>query len=219
MTVNPVPRIVSVVGPDPAETEDGDSCVIVGAVGIVLWTTKVTAFDGPPPGLGLETTTAKLPTAPTSEALSEIVSWPLFTNVAAWDTPLKVTVDDAIKPLPLTVRIREALPAEAEDGDRLVIVGSGLLAACTVKPAATDVPPPGAGFETVTGKVPALARSFVGTAAVSSLRFTKVVARGVPLKFTVEEVINPLPLIVSVSGPLPVEAEAGDRLVTRAGDC
>jgi hypothetical protein len=76
-------------------------------------------------------------------------------------------VEDVVNPLPVTVRVSGPLPAEAEEGDRLVIVGAGLLAACTVKLTEAEVPPPGAGFETVTGKVPALARSLAGTVAVS----------------------------------------------------
>jgi hypothetical protein len=92
-------------------------------------TVKAAALDAPPPGAGLDTTTAKLPTAAKSEALREIVSRLLFTNVAAWDTLLNVTADDAMNPLPLIVSVSGLLPAEAEEGDRFVIVGLGLLAA------------------------------------------------------------------------------------------
>jgi hypothetical protein len=41
-----------------------------------------------------------------------------------------------------------------------------------VKFTALDVPPPGAGFEIVTGTVPALVRSLAGTRAVSVVELT-----------------------------------------------
>src|ERR1022692_697667 len=40
-----------------------------------------------------------------------------------------ITADDAMNPLPLIVSVSGLLPAEAEEGDRFVIVGLGLLAA------------------------------------------------------------------------------------------
>jgi hypothetical protein len=51
-------------------------------------TTKLTLFEGPPPGLGLVTTTARFPAVAWSPALKEIVHREALTNVAAWATPL-----------------------------------------------------------------------------------------------------------------------------------
>jgi len=49
-----------------------------------------------------------------------------LTNEAPCKTPLKVTDEEAIKPLPLIVSVNEPVPAPADDGDRLVIEGCGL---------------------------------------------------------------------------------------------
>ena len=40
--------------------------------------------------------------------------------------PLKVTDEDAIKPLPLIVSVRVVVPTVTEGGDKLVIKGCGL---------------------------------------------------------------------------------------------
>jgi hypothetical protein len=49
--------------------------------------------------------------------------------------------------VPLMVRVCAAAPAVAELGERLVMVGAGLL---TVKFTEFEAPPPGAGFVTTT---------------------------------------------------------------------
>jgi hypothetical protein len=138
-----------------------------GCGALVLVTVKVTGGELPPAGAGLVTTTANVPALARSALLSVMDSWLALTNVAVCGDPLNVTVEEATKPLPVIVRVSAPLPAEAEDGDRLATVGAGLLAACTVKLTGAEVPPPGAGFETVTGKVPVMARSLAGTVAVS----------------------------------------------------
>ena len=48
----------------------------------------------------------------------------LVTKFVVWLTPLKFTVDELMKLAPLTVSVKA--PALALDGDRLVIVGTGL---------------------------------------------------------------------------------------------
>ncbi len=58
-------------------------------------------------------------------------------------------------------------PAVADEGLRPVVVGTGLFAALIVKVWALEVPPPGAGLNTVTAAVPAVAMSEAGIAAVS----------------------------------------------------
>ena len=61
---------------------------------------------------------------------------------------------------PVIVSVKAGPPAVALGGMNEVIVGTGLL---TVKGCAEDVPPPGAGFVTVTLTAPPVARSAVGT--------------------------------------------------------
>jgi hypothetical protein len=62
-----------------------------------------------------------------------------------------VTVEVDRKFVPKMVRGWAAAPAVAEDGDRLEIEGTGLLAFFTVKFTELEVPPPGAGLFTTTG--------------------------------------------------------------------
>jgi hypothetical protein len=54
----------------------------------------------------------------------------------------------------LIVNVCAPVPVVAEGGESIVIVGTGLF---TVKLTEFDAPPPGAGFVTTTGKVPAVA--------------------------------------------------------------
>ena len=72
-----------------------------------------------------------------------------------------------MKLLPVTVRVKAGPPAVAEMGERVVMLGIGLLAGLMVKVWAEEVPPPGAGLKTVTEVVPAATMSVAGIAAVS----------------------------------------------------
>jgi hypothetical protein len=65
-----------------------------------------------------------------------------------------VAVEVVTKLVPLIVRTCEAVPEAAEVGESVVIVGTGLL---TLRLTALEEPPPGVGFVTTTGKVPAVA--------------------------------------------------------------
>jgi hypothetical protein len=69
-------------------------------------------------------------------------------------------------------------PATTELGEREVITGAGFP---TVKFTTFDVPPPGAGFVTVTGYVPAVATSVLARASVSWVLLTKEGVRLEPL--------------------------------------
>ena len=65
-----------------------------------------------------------------------------------------------MKPVPLTVNTWLAVPATTEAGDKLEIDGTGLLfGLVTENVAGAEVPPPGAGFVTVTGTLPTVLRS------------------------------------------------------------
>jgi hypothetical protein len=74
-----------------------------------------------------------------------------------------------------------------------------------------DVPPPGAGVLTATGKVPPLASRLAGMVAVSWVELTNVVAKAVPLKTSVVCWAKPEPLAVSAVLPLPTMPELGLR--------
>ena len=76
------------------------------------------------------------------------------------------------------VRVCAPEPTATELGEREVIVGTGFP---TAKLTEFDVPPPGAGFVTVTAYVPAVPVSVVVRAIVSSVLLTKVGVRVEPL--------------------------------------
>jgi hypothetical protein len=63
----------------PAVALEGDNEV---AVGTGLFTENVSAFDGPPPGVGFDTVTLSVPAMATSDAGTVAVNLPLFTKAA-----------------------------------------------------------------------------------------------------------------------------------------
>lgn len=102
-------------------------------------------------------------------------------------------------------------PAAIVLGDNDVIVGTGLFAAVIVNVAAADVPPPGAGFVTVTAGVPTVATSVAETGMVNCDAFINVVVRAVPLKFTTEVEIKFVPFTTSVNPAEPAAIVLGDN--------
>jgi len=82
--------------------------------------------------------------------------------------------------VPLTVSVKPGLPADAELGERLDIVGSGLGCVFMVKVAEFDVPPPGAGLNTVTFAEPMFCTSAAVICAVNWPELLKPVVRGLP---------------------------------------
>src|SRR5262245_24479775 len=82
-----------------------------------------------------------------------------------------------------------------------------------VNGSAVEVPPPGAGANTLTGTVPEAARSAAEIAAFSVLASITVVGRLVPFHRTWENALNPLPVTVSVKADAPTNALAGDKAV------
>jgi len=86
-----------------------------------------------------------------------------------------------------------------------------LLDAATVNVNAGLVPPPGAGFVTVTDIGPAVFGSD-GTVASSVDPFSVVVST-TPLNVICDDATKPVPNTVKVNGPLPAASIAGERLV------
>jgi hypothetical protein len=76
-----------------------------------------------------------------------------------------------MNPLPVTVSVNAAVPAVAEAGDRVPIVGIGFVA-LMVKVEVPEVPPPGVGLNTVTCPVPEAAISAAVIAAVNCVVLT-----------------------------------------------
>src|SRR5262249_29283641 len=133
---------------------------------------KLSAFETPPPGAGFETVTLAVPAVAMSPAEIAAVNCVLLINVVGLSTPFHLTTEALTKSVPVTVRVKAAPPAVPEFGFKLASAGAGLL---IVKLATLDVPPPGAGFETVTLAVPALAISPAGICAVNPVPLTNVV--------------------------------------------
>jgi hypothetical protein len=67
----------------------------------------------------------------------------------------------------MTVRLIPGVPATAELGLRLLNMGAGLVGGLIKKGKLFEVPPPGAGLNTVTFAVPAAARSEPGMITVN----------------------------------------------------
>src|SRR5208282_3410846 len=108
------------------------------------------------------------------------------------------------------VSVCAAAPAVAEEGARLVIVGTRLF---TVKLVAADEPPPGAGFVTTTGNNPPVAWSPAVNWIVNCPAFTNVAACATELYVTVDVETKLVPLMLSVCAAAPAFVELGERLV------
>ncbi len=185
----------------------GERVVIVGTG---LFTANGELADVPPPGAGLVTVTLNVPVAAMSAAAIDAVTCVALTNVVVFAAPLKFTTAPETKFVPFTVNVKPAPPTIALEGESVVIVGAGLF---TVNVAFPDVPPPGAGFVTVTLNVPAVAMSAAVIAAVTCVALTNVVVRADPLKFTTEVETKLVPFTVSVNAAPPLVALVGETVV------
>ena len=165
-----------------------------------------------PPPAGFVTVTFTVPAVAISAAGIVATIWVLVTEegVIAGLVP-KFTVAPATKPVPVRVNVKAAPPTVAEVGAREVRVGAetGLI----VNDRLPDVPPPGAGFVTVTVAVPAVAISAAVIAAVNCVALTNVVVLAAPLNFTTDVDTKPVPLTVRVKAAPPAVALVGEREV------
>jgi hypothetical protein len=160
-----VPLRVNVNAPLPAMTLSGERPERVGCgLGPELLTERGSVGDVPPPGTGFSTATDRVPTEATSLAGMAAVSCELLTKVVVRLAPLTRTTEPEMKPLPVSVRVNAALPAEMLAGEILESEGNGLVIASV---SAVEVPPPGAELATVIETLPEEATSLAGIAAVS----------------------------------------------------
>src|SRR6266446_6776441 len=173
-----VPLTVRVNDGPPAVALVGEIEVIDGK-GLLI--ANVAVADAPPPGAGFVTVTLTVPPVAISAAVIAAVTCVALTNVVVFAAPLKLTTEVDTKFVPLTVSVNAAPPAGALVGNKVVIVGTGLL---MVTVAAAEMPPPGAGFVTVTLNVAAVAISAASIAAVTCVALTNAVVFAAPLKFT-----------------------------------
>ena len=161
-----------------------------------------------PPPAGFVTVTFTVPAAATSAAGIVATIWVLVTDegVIAGVDP-KFTVAPVTKPLPVIVSMNAAPPTVVLAGAIEVSVRADPL---IVNDRVPDVPPPGAGFVTVTLAVPAVAISAAVIAAVSWVALTNVVVLAAPLNFTTDVDTNPVPFTVRVKAAPPAFALVGE---------
>jgi hypothetical protein len=184
--------------------------------------------------------TGTFPGVATSATDTATVTCVAEPKVTVRTCPPTVAVAPLTKPEPATLRGKLALPATTTAGLTLAMIGVGLTAArgtagpfvdtttvgtldrtlvvgagsATVKICPFDVPPPGAGVETVMLGVPTAATSPARRMAVSWVAETKVVSRGLPLIRTMELPTKFVPLAVRVAGPVPGATLAGLMLAS-----
>jgi len=207
-----VPFTVRVNAEPPAVTLAGEIDATVGAGLLIV---KDCAPEVPPPGAGFVTVTFADPAAAISEARIAAVTFVELTNVVDRAPPLKFTVDPLTKLLPFTVSVKAPEFATALVGEMELSVGVGLLGLLIVNTRAPDVPPPGAGFVTVTFTGPAVEISAAGIVATICVLVVEVgVIAPLPPKFTVAPITKLLPLTVSVNAPEFATALEGDRELT-----
>src|SRR5256885_2330699 len=132
----------------------------VTVVLVLVEMVNVWPFEAPPPGAGLNTVTDAVPAVARSVAGMDDVSCDAETNIVVRLAPFQRTTDEpATKFVPFTVNVNAVPPTVADVGLRLVVVGTGFGDAEIVNVWAFEVPPPGAGLNTVTDAVPAVPRS------------------------------------------------------------
>jgi len=165
-----------------------------------------------PPPAGFVTETLTVPAVAMSVAGIVATIWVLVTDegVIAGLVP-KLIVAPVMKPVPVRLNVKAAPPTAAEFGAKEVSVGPE--AALIVNDRLPDVPPPGAGFVTVTVAVPAVAISVAVIAAVNCVALTNVVVLAAPLNFTTEVDSKPVPFTVRVKAAPPAVALVGEREV------
>src|SRR5436853_7404494 len=79
--------------------------------------------------------------------------------------------------MPEWLELRRVLLGETLEGEMLESEGTGLLTGLTVRVTAEEVPPPGAGLETVMDRLAPAVKSDAGIDAVNCVAFTNAVAQ------------------------------------------
>jgi hypothetical protein len=108
--------------PDATVSCDGVTELIEGAGLLIL---KVAGAEDPPPGVGLLTEICTVPVLASSEGATVICSCVALTKVNVLGAPFQRTVEEAIKPVPVTAICSDELPTSAESGDKLDTAGLG----------------------------------------------------------------------------------------------
>src|SRR5437016_8156710 len=121
-----VPVTMSVKAAPPPTIVFGDRELSVGlAFGVAI--VNVCALEVPPPGVGLTTVTDAVPTVATSFAEIAARSSVPLKKVVDRSVPFHRTTDQAMKFVPVAVRVNPAPPAPMLVGEIELSVGAGLL--------------------------------------------------------------------------------------------
>ena len=107
----------------PTEAPLGLREVITGMGFVALVMVKFTALEVPPPGSGLVTVTNAVPAEATAAAGMAAVNCVELTNVVACADPPKLTIEAAMKFVPLIVSVKTAPPATALLGETVAMSG------------------------------------------------------------------------------------------------
>src|SRR5688572_4617438 len=139
------PFTVSVKALPPVGHEVGEVEVSVGTGLLVCGAEMVNVAlpEVPPPGVGLNTVTVRLPWLAMSLAEMLAVSCVADTKVVVRFEPFQRTVEAATKLVPLTVSVKAGPPAGVVFGASEPTVGTGFDAALMVNVRLPEVPPPG----------------------------------------------------------------------------
>lgn len=156
--------------------------------------------------------TLNRPAVATSEASRTKVTWFALTYVVARAEPLTWMPVPGTMPVPDTVMIvLVVLPAGTVDGDRAMPPSAELLIAMD---APLDVPPPGAGVNALTARLPAIAWSATVNDDSNCVELMKVVGRASPLTCTTVEGTKFAPVtVIGVAVVVPVETRFGVTLI------
>src|ERR1039458_630583 len=156
---------------------------------------KASAFDvAPSPA----TVMLAVPAVAMSAAGTLAVNWDALTNVVGSGAPFHCTLELAVTPAPVTVRVKAAPAGAAALGLRLASEAAGVVE----MDSASTLEGRGPVLETVILAVPGAAIKAADTCAVNCVALTPVVGSGTALHATVASERKLLPLTVSVkSGP------------------
>jgi hypothetical protein len=171
---NPVPVMSTTVSPTSATTLAGFIFVIAGDG---LFTSNITAVDVPPPGVGFCAAIWLCKPPVKSVAGSVAFNSVALTKVVVSAVPFQVIAVEEKNPVPVTSSVVSADPTGTLAGLILLIAGTGLF---TEKSTDEDVPPPGAGFVTVSFPIAPFARRLAESVALRLVDELYVVVMDVP---------------------------------------
>src|ERR1700733_8535355 len=162
----PVAVMIALVG-FPTGTVDGDRLMAPSAELLIAIDA---ALDVPPPGVGVNTLTERLPAVAWSATVRDESSCVELMKVVERELPLTCTTVEETKFAPVTViGVTVAVPVVTRFGVTVIEPGAGLF---TGNEAAAVLPPPGLGFAATTERLPAVERSAEVSDVTSCVAFT-----------------------------------------------